>query len=69
MTLDVIVLKDLTHVVGWDSVVAKTTQFAVHLFVVLLITLYALMERGATHTDNKITSISKIPVSKLEFLK
>ena len=59
MTLDVIVLKDLTHVVGWDSVVAKTIQFAVHMFVVLLITLYALMERGATHTtDNKIRSIS-----------
>ena len=58
MTLDVIALKDLTHVVEWDSVVVRTTLFAVPLFVVLLITLYALMERGAIHTDNKITSIS-----------
>ena len=53
MTQDVIVRRDLTLVVEWDSVAAKTTQSAVRLFVVLLTTLFVQMETPATHIDHQ----------------
>ncbi len=53
MTQDVIALRDLTHVVEWGSVVAKTTQSAALLFVALLTTLYAQTETLAITTDHE----------------
>ena len=53
MTQDVIVRRDLTLVVEWDSVAAKTIQSAVLLFVVRLTTRSVQTETLATHIDHK----------------
>jgi len=53
MTQDVIARRDLTHVVEWGSVVAKTTQSAALLFVALLTTLYVQTETLAIPTEHK----------------